>query len=132
MLPQRHRIMKMPNSLIHLRRYLKNEEKPLKSRGKQVDALKSLGSNDQQIQIYQPRIKPIEDLLPRDRLNQEAINELQKPVKIEQIIKREDLLYKTGDTKKDTVHDFRKFKTKPSLGIGILNGIITRHNTVDD
>ena len=44
--------------------------------------------NDQQIEIYQPQIKLIEDLFPRDLLNQEARNELQELIKIEQKINR--------------------------------------------
>ena len=60
--------------------------------GEQVEALQSLDSNKWQMQIYQLHIKLIEDFFPRDQLNQEAINELQK---LEKKINKDDLLYKT-------------------------------------
>ena len=81
--------------------------------------------------MCQPQIKLIEDLLPRDQLNQEAINELQKLIKIEQKISREDLVYKTVDSKKEMIYDFQIFGTIQSLGVGILNGAITLDHAVN-
>ena len=55
--------------------------------------------------MNQLQINLIEDLFSiLDLLrsnNQKAINELQKPIKIKQIINREDLLYNIGVSKKD-------------------------------
>ena len=62
------------------------QRKTMKSNGKQSEAFESLDSNDWQIQIHQPLIKPIEDLILKAQLNQEATNELQKFVKTEQKI----------------------------------------------
>ena len=42
-------------------------------------------------------------IFPKGLLNQEAINELKKLIENEQKINREDLHYKTIDTKKDRV-----------------------------
>ena len=74
----------------------------------------------------------IEDLFLRDQLNQEAINELEELVKLEQKISKEVLLHKFGDTKKAKMYDIRKLGTMWSTGVGISNGIITLDNVVDD
>ena len=62
--------------------------------------MQSLDSNDKQIQIHQTKIQSIEYYFPRDQVNQEAINELQKLVKTKKKINKGDLLYKKGDSKK--------------------------------
>ena len=46
------------------------------------------------MQIYQQQIKSIRDLIPLGQLNQEALDEIQKLVKIEQKHNKEDLVYK--------------------------------------
>lgn len=48
---------------------------------KQVQALQSLNSNDQQIQVYQPKIKSAEDIFPEGLLNNETKDELYKIMK---------------------------------------------------
>ena len=63
------------------------------------------------------------------------MNEIKNSLEIEQKIKRnapQDLLYKTGDTKKDKVYDFRKYRTMHSFGIAIPNGTTTLENTYND
>ena len=62
-----------------------------------------MDANNQQIQAYQPQTKSLEHIFPKGLLNQEAINELKKLIENEQKINREDLHYKTIDTKKDRV-----------------------------
>ena len=52
------------------------------------------------------------------------MNELKRSLENEQKIRRDalqDLLYKTGDTKKERVYDFRKYRTMQSFGITISN-----------
>ena len=78
---------------------------------KKFEALQSLDSNNRQIQICQPQIKSIEDISGKGQLNQQVINELQRLAEIERKANKEDLLYKTGDNKKDKIYDFRKYKT---------------------
>ena len=51
---------------------------------------------------------------------------------IEQEINREDFLYKTGETNKDKVYDFRKHKIIRSLGLTILNGTTTLESATND
>ena len=63
------------------------------------------------------------------------MNEIKNSIEIEQKVKRnalQDLLYKTGDTKKDRVYDFRKYRTMHSFGIAISNGTTTLENTYND
>ena len=45
---------------------------------------------------------------------------------------REDLLYKTGDTKKGKVYDFQKYGTIQSLRISLSNGTTTLKNAIND
>ena len=56
-------------------------------------------------------MKSIEDLFLRDQLNQEALNELEELVKLEQKISKEVLLHKFCDTKKVKMYDIRKLGT---------------------
>ena len=42
------------------------------------------------------------------------------------------MLCKTGDTKKDRVYDFQKYKTMWSLGLVISNGATTLENATND
>ena len=79
---------------------LKTKKKNWKAAGKHVETLQSLDSNDKQIQIHQTKIQSTEYYFPRDQVNQEAINELQKLVKTKKKINKGDLLYKKGDSKK--------------------------------
>ena len=72
---------------------------------------------------------------PRDHLNHEAINDLQKFIKIN----KEGLFYKTSDTKnlaiqkrKDKMCEFWKFETMRSLRVSILDRVIALYYTVND
>ena len=67
--------------------------------------------------------KSIEDIFPNDWLNEEGTNKLEN-FKIEQKIKREDLLYKAGDTKKVGHVTFQNTVLYDILEV-ILNGTIT-------
>ena len=63
------------------------------------------------------------------------MNELKKSLENEQKIRRDslqDLLYKTGDTKKERVYDFRKYRTMQSFGITISNGTTILENAYND
>ena len=53
-------------------------------------------------------------MFSKDFINEEAIYELNKIVKIENNFNR-DNIYKTGNKKKDKTCDFQKFKTIRSL-----------------
>ena len=44
-------------------------------------------------------------------LNEEATYKLNKIVKMENELDRNDLIYKTGNKKKDKTYDFQKFET---------------------
>ena len=63
------------------------------------------------------------------------MNELKRSLENEQKIRRDalqDLLYKTGDTKKERVYDFRKYRTMQSFGITISNGTTILENAYND
>ena len=71
---------------------MENNEKPLESRTKKIEALQYLDLTKQQIQ---PQITSVEDIFPKDELNQEALNELKMLLEIEGGVNRENLFYKT-------------------------------------
>ena len=50
-------------------------------------------------------------MFSKDFLYEEATYELNKIVEIENKIDGKELIYKTGDKKKDKTYDFQKFKT---------------------
>ena len=55
-------------------------------------------------------------MFPKDFRNIEATDELNKIVETEKKLNRDDLIYKTGNKKKDKTCDFQKFKIKRSFG----------------
>ena len=55
-------------------------------------------------------------MFPKDFRNVEATDELNKIVEMEKKLNRDDLIYKTGNKKKDKTFDFQKFKIKRSFG----------------
>ena len=55
--------------------------------------------------------KSIASLFSNDFLNKEATYELNKIVEMENKLNRDDLIYKTGNKKKDKAYDFQQFKT---------------------
>ena len=59
---------------------------------KQIEALQCLDLTKQQ---KQPQITSVEDIFPKDELNQEALNELKMLLEIEGGVNRENLFYKT-------------------------------------
>ena len=60
----------------------------------------------------------------KDFLNEEATYELNKIVEMENKLNRDNLIYKTGNMKKDKTYDFQKFKTIISFGKEIYNNDI--------
>ena len=52
---------------------------------------------------------------------------LENLIETEERINREDLLYKTGNTKKDRVHEFQKYKTMQFLGIAMSKGLYIKY-----
>ena len=62
---------------------------------KQIEALQCLDLTKQQIQPHQPQTRSVEDIFPKDELNQEALNELKMLLEIEGGVNRENLFYKT-------------------------------------
>ena len=62
---------------------------------KQIEALQYLDLTKQQIQPHQPQTRSVEDIFPKDELNQEALNELKMLLEIEGRVNRENLFYKT-------------------------------------
>ena len=57
----------------------------------------------------------------KDFLNEEATYELNKIVEMENKLYRKNLIYKTGNNKKDKTYDFQKFKTIRYFGRKIYN-----------
>ena len=57
----------------------------------------------------------------KDFLNKEATYESNKIVEMENKLYRDNLIYKTGNKKKDKTYDFQKFKTIRSFGREIYN-----------
>ena len=55
--------------------------------------------------------KSIAFLFSKDFPNEETTHELSKIVETENKIDRNDLIYETGNKKKDKTYDFQKFKT---------------------
>ena len=60
--------------------------------------------------------RSIASLFSKDFLNEEATHELNKIVEMENKVNRDDLIYKTGNKKKNETYDFQKFKTIRSSG----------------
>ena len=55
--------------------------------------------------------KSIASLFPKDYINGEASYDLSKIIEMENKLNRDNLIYKTGNKKKDKTYDFQKFKT---------------------
>ena len=60
----------------------------------------------------------------KDFLNEEATYELNKIVEMENKLNRDNLIYKTGNMKKNKTYDCQKFKTIISFGKEIYNNDI--------
>ena len=71
-------------------------------------------------------------MFPKDQLSQEVANKQKKLVEIERKVNRTGLFYKTGDTEKYKVYNFRKYRTMRSLELVISNGTITLENAAND
>ena len=76
---------------------------------KQVEDLKFLDLNNQQIQPCHSQTRTIEDISPKYQLNEEAMNKLKRLFQTERVINTEDLVYKAGGTKKDNVCGYTIF-----------------------
>ena len=60
-------------------------------------------------------------MFSNDFLSEETISEVNKIKEIEQKINGNDLIYKTGNKKKEKKYDFQKFKTIRSFGRDIYS-----------
>ena len=93
---------------------LKDKKKTIKDQGeKQVNALKSLESSDNQL----PSIK---DFISKERLNPEIIDETEKFEDEKRKADKSKMVYKQSNES----YDFRKFKTIRVFGNEIRNNII--------
>ena len=78
-------------------------------RKKQIKALE----NRAEKRFLDTNKKLIASLFPKDVLNEKATYELNKMVKMENKLNRDDFIYnKTGNKKQDKTYHFQKFKTK--------------------
>ena len=80
---------------------------------KQADALESLKASDKEL----PSIK---DLIPKENLNPEIINEIKRIEEEEKKVNRNKMVYKATNK----TYDFRKFKTIRAFGSEIRNNAI--------
>ena len=52
----------------------------------------------------------------KDFLNEEATHELNRNVEMENKLNKDNLIFKTGNKKKDNTYDFQKFQAIRSFG----------------
>ena len=64
-------------------------------------------------------------------LNEEATYKLKKIVEMKNKHNRDELIYKTGNTKKDETNDFQKFKTIIIFGREIYNNDLSLHDALE-
>ena len=110
--PQQNRIIQeAKSSYSPLGKAIEKQTKTIDEHDKnQGKDLQSLDLINQQIQSYRPQTKSTNDIFPKGLLNQGGIHKLKNFLEIEWRSNTEDLLYKTGDTKKDWVHDFENIR----------------------
>ena len=95
---------------------------------KKQKKLKIESKSNSQTQIK----KPIASLFAKSFLSTKAIYEFDKIKKTEQKIKRNYLIHKTGNKKRDKTYDFQKFKKIRSFGRKISSGIVTLVNAREE
>ena len=70
--------------------------------------------------------------MSKDFLSEEAIYKEHKIQEIEEKVNKYDLLYKSGNKKKDKTFDFQKFKTRKFFGRENFSGIITPDDALEE
>ena len=73
--------------------------------------------------------KSIASLFSKDLLNEEATYELNKVVETENKLNKDDLIYKTGNKRKD---DLQKFETARSFGREMYNNDLSVDDTLEE
>ena len=97
---------------------LEKQTKTIEAQGeKQV---KTIEKNNKQL-LKSNEIQSIKDIIPEDKINEDAKNELNEIIEIEKTIDRRKLIYKT----KNKSYSFKNFITVRVFGNDIYNGMIT-------
>ena len=79
---------------------------------KKVEALQSFKPKNKKKTICQPQMKSTEDIFPKHLLKNKAKDQLNKFIKNEQEINKDNLVYKAGNTKQQNILIFfETFKT---------------------
>ena len=82
--------------------------------------VKAIEKNSKQLLKFN-EIQSTKDIIPEDKINEDAKNELNKIIEIEKAIYRKKLIYKT----KNKSYSFKNFRTIRVFGNDICNGMIT-------
>ena len=70
-------------------------------------------------------------MFPKNFLNQEATYEINEIKKMENKLNRADLIYKTGNKKKDKANVFQKFKAIRSSGREVYNNYLSLDDALE-
>ena len=70
-------------------------------------------------------------MFSKDSLNEEGTYELNKIVEIENKLNRDNLVYKTGNKKKDKTYNFQMFKTIWSFGREISSNYLSLDDALE-
>ena len=81
--------------------------------------------------FFRHRSKSVAPLFSKDFLYGEAICELSKIVEMENKFDRNNLIYKTGNNKKDKTFDFQNFKTIRSSRREIYNNYLSLDDAIE-
>ena len=95
--------------------------------GKKIKALQNRGEKN----FLDTNQKSIASLFSNNFLNEESTYELTRIVEMENKLDRNDLIYKTGNKKKDKTYDFQKFKTIRSFGREIYNNDLSLDDSLE-
>ena len=82
--------------------------------------IKAIEKNSKQLLKFN-EIQSTKDIIPEDKINEDAKNELNKIIEIEKAIYRKKLIYKT----KNKSYIFKNFRTIIVFGNDIYNGMVT-------
>ena len=97
---------------------LKKTKKTIEDQGeKQVKAIEE---HSKQL-LKSNEIQSIKDIIPEDKINEDAENQLNEIIAIEKAIDRKNLIYKA----KNESYSFKNFRTIRVFGKDIYNGMIT-------
>ena len=70
-------------------------------------------------------------MFSEDSLNEKGPYELNKIVEMQYKLNRDNLIYKTGNKKKNKTYDFQMFKTLWSFGRGIYNNYLSLDDALE-